>query len=455
MPTCSQCGSQLDAVGEACPACGLRSVVAERRAELKVDPHKLDEAPTHDQAPTPGDWGRADDAAGTTQPLAEVRQLRPAPDGEPTTGRSSSSEAGTDRSADVVYLHGAEHAQPGAPEPRAEGESSGAGNEEPAAPKAEPVAASPESHPEVERASVAVAPPAVVTPPAAEGPPPQDPDTAPDKPAEPLRTRERVPPPMLASDALRHELTPSEPHGLLSRVVAVLAALAGGAAVITLVGTGGIAPVLLGAFAALAVMGVAPMPYGVRATALSVIASGGLSATLWARAVRGGERDEALLAAVVVVCAAALFFRSWHRGSTLARALVAVGIILGMGWLSSRGDLSDLAGLGLAWQSWSPRVLQLTLAVLLLLSLLAFMDARTTGACSVWALGLLLWYGADAGLKWLAQLWPVTEALPQLSMMPAVMSLAYVTAPLLAAVLSVSMAQLFAAAHGVAPRPRS
>lgn len=440
MATCSQCGSELDAPAEPCPVCQREALAAERRAELKVDARQLDDAPASDAALTSGDWGRADDAAAAPQELAEVRQLRPVSDLD-ADGAPEGGESAPDRPADVVYLPGAERGD--VSREAAASQPSGVLPpvvEEPAAP--EPPPSAPASKPEVEAPA----------PPVTEGPPPQDPDTAPDE-AEPARSRERVAPPLLASDALRHELAPAEPHSLLSRVVAIVAALLGAGAVVTLVGTGGVAPALLGAFVGLAVMGVAPMPYGVRATALSVIASGGLSATLWARAVRGGERDEALLAAVVVVCAAALLFRSWHRGSSLARALVAVGIVLGMGWLSARGGLRDLDALGLAWQSWSPRVLQLVLAVLLLLSMLAFMDARTTGACSVWALSLLLWYVADVGLKWLAQLWPVGAARPDLSSMPPVMSLAYVTAPLLAAVLSVSMAQLFAAAQAVeAPR---
>lgn len=444
MAICSQCGSELETEGEACRACAA----TERRAELKMDARQLDDAPHLEASPTPGDWGRVDD--GRHQSLAEVRQLRPASTARP--GAPSVAEppgpVGHDADqadANVVYLHGRGSTKPG------DAREGWAAVEQPSGEPASVSAPAVTTTPSEVDAPLPTPSTPISSP---DGPPPQDPDTAPEELAEPVRSRQDVAPPLLASDALRRELAPAEPQALLIRLVALFAALGGAAIVFALLGTDDVAPALIGPFLALAVMGLAPMPYGVRATALSVIAGGGLSAALWARTIAGGERDEALLAAVVIVCSAALFFRSWHRGSGLARALVAIGIVLGMGWLSARGNLTDFAAVGTAWQSWAPRVLQLTLAVLLLLSLLAFMDARTTGGCAAWATALLLWYAVDVFVTWLTLLWPSTEARPELLLLTPVMSLSYLAAPLLAAVLSVSVAQLLAAAQGIqVPRP--
>lgn len=390
MVTCNHCGSELVIEAGRCTACGEETAVAERRETLRVEAARLDEVPREAGAPVPGGWGRSDDDA------AEVRHLRPTPD------TASVEQALTD----------AAHASldsPGGPasDPTAQAES-------------EPTAATSSG---VDSAGA------------------PDPDRVTPDPGTP-RPRAAAPaPPLLASELLQRELAPAQPREAFSRALATLAALAGAAAVASVVGVEGAGGGLLAAFVGLGTMALAPMPYGIRAAGLALIGSGGFTATLWARSA-DGARDEVLPAMLVILTAAALFFRAWHRGSALARILVGLGIALGVSWLAMGAGMAELSQVEVHWQSWGPQVLKLLLAVLLLLSLLAFMDARSTGGAEAWAAGLLLWYGADVAIKGFVRL--QSEAAPAL---PPTVGLAYLLAAPMAAVLAVSLAQLLSVAQ--------
>ena len=137
-------------------------------------------------------------------------------------------------------------------------------------------------------------------------------------------------------------------------------------------------------------LGFVPLPYAARASALAAVAGSGLAVVTWhAFAAQALDLDALVLRIGVLSLAMALFFRAWHRGSLLARALVALGIALCAGGLWMSGSLGALLALDGGVQSWLLPLSSLGLAVLLMLSLLAFMDSRTTGGCAAWASLLL------------------------------------------------------------------
>jgi hypothetical protein len=102
--------------------------------------------------------------------------------------------------------------------------------------------------------------------------------------------------------------------------------------------------------------------------------------------------------------------------------------------------------LDVAWQSWLPRVVLLPFALLLMLSLLVFMNARTTAGAAGWAALILLWYEQLAVVELLHAAWPKDAQTPDFSRLPLETILAWGATPIFTALLSLSLAQLIAAA---------
>lgn len=278
---------------------------------------------------------------------------------------------------------------------------------------------------------------------------------SPVEPVIPLEDRVRRPtpaigqasaprPPVLASEALRRDLTPATPAPRATRRVAVLVGILGAVQSISLAGAQGVAIPLAGAFAALAALGLVPMAYVSRAAALATVAGAGLGVASFAEVAETHRVEPLVLVAGVTTLAAGLLFRAWHRASWLSRALVALGIVVCAGFLTMSQTLQRLPIVDPSWQTWLPQVLQLVLVLLLLLSLLAFMDARSTGGCDAWAVGIVGWYVCFGAVEMLAVRYPATAS--QLATGPAgTVAALHVAAPLLTGMLALSLAQIWAA----------
>jgi hypothetical protein len=96
------------------------------------------------------------------------------------------------------------------------------------------------------------------------------------------------------------------------------------------------------------------------------------------------------------------------------------------------------------WQSWLPSVLRAPLGLLLMLSLLAFMDERSTGGCEIWATGALLWEGLNNGVQLLARYWPPDRDAPDWSLVSGGESVPMIASPLLTTLVAFGTAQLLA-----------
>jgi hypothetical protein len=250
---------------------------------------------------------------------------------------------------------------------------------------------------------------------------------------------------VLASEALRKELVPATPASRAGRIAIIAIGLVGLAAALLTGPALGLAIPLGGAFLALAALGILPMSYSTRAAATATLGASGLSVASWTELQQRGELKPLVLMTGVVILATALLFRSWHRASLLARALVALGIALCTTWVGMSATLHQLLILEGSWQHWLPPLLSMPLPVLLLLSLLAFMDSRSTGGAAVWACFLLGWYALFcwAGLIQLAWLpgGPIDR-----SGVPANVAISMLASPLFSIVVAQGVAQLLAAA---------
>lgn len=275
--------------------------------------------------------------------------------------------------------------------------------------------------------------------PAAEG---QVPSVTP--PSAPPRPQVR--PPVLASEALRRDLRPAAPGRKAMRVLAVVLGLAGAACLAPLIATDRTVVPVAGAFAALALLGLVPMPYPARAAAIATIGASALVVATWNRLEAAGAPESVVLDLGVSILAAGLVFRAWHRASIGARLLVAAGVAVCVGWMRLTHAFADLTILETAWQAWLPRVAPVPLALCLMLSLLAFMDAGSTGGSVTWAGALLAWYALHQWSGVLAAAWPAGEVAPLVSRIDPRVAVAGLASPLLAALLAVAIAQLLAVA---------
>ncbi|MDD9937425.1 MAG: hypothetical protein OXT09_27690 [Myxococcales bacterium] len=396
MATCSKCGSSRVEPDGTCRACQEARIEAAdvRQAELKIDPRRLDEAPEPDAMPEPGAWGRGSDAP----PERASGGVTPLPR---RASRRSPAPAATDRNAAL---------------------------------KLEPE----DDNGTTERASIEDA--EVVPLHAAQS---EGADTATAERPTPPTPR---PPPVLASVALRRDLAPAAPAPATLRVSAALLGLIGMLACVAISGVDGLGLVLAGAFAAIAVVGLSPMSYPSRAAAVVTLTGGALTLVTWQSMERLQTIEPIVLLVGVLVLSSALLFRAWHRASLLARAMTLLGMASCMGWLWMARSLATLTILDTQWQAWLPPVLQVPLALILMLSLLAFMDSRSTGGCGMWASLLLLWYVTLQWSQLLALYWPRgTPAFDITAVAPELAS-AQLAQPLLASLLAVGLAQLLAVA---------
>jgi hypothetical protein len=165
----------------------------------------------------------------------------------------------------------------------------------------------------------------------------------------------------------------------------------------------------------------------------------------WTDTVSAGSGSRLMLTVAVILLAAGLLFRSWHRASPVARCIVGAGIALASLHMWLGGELDQLTLTDIAWQSWLPRIVGLSFGALLLLSLLAFMDARSTAGAAVWASLVLLWQVAHAGASILQAAWPRSSQTLDFSRIPTKTMLAWTSTPLLSALLAIAIAQLLAA----------
>jgi len=251
---------------------------------------------------------------------------------------------------------------------------------------------------------------------------------------------------VLASQALRKDLAPATPAGPQVRKVTGVVSIAGVSAAMALCGPSGFGLPIGGAFLALGLLGLVRMPYQARAAALATVAGSGLAIVTWSRLGSATDFERLVLLIGVLLLSMALLFRSWHRASLLARALVALGASVCAGWLAMSDGLQKLLILEAGWQRWLPSVLPLPLAIVLLLSLLAFMDSRATGGCVAWAALLLGWYALHAWIELVPLLWPEQGRGFASIAVDGNLALTILSGPLLVIVLAAALAQLLSVA---------
>lgn len=397
MAKCTECGSARVDPDGSCLDCrdDARSEAADaRQAELKIDPRRLDEeAPEPDaMLEEPGAWGRGSDA-----PPARVTPLSPR-SRRPTTDRNAALQL----------------------EPSPEGA----------------------EEPDEAQGNAEVVP--------LREPPAEDDEAAGDVGEEEARAEKPTPvghrPPVLASEALRKDLAPVAPAPGAMRGAAVSLGLLGVLGCVALSGLGGLGAVMAGAFAAITVVGLSPVGYASRATAVLTLGGGALTLGIWSVVQLTNVIEPFVLLGSVTVLSTALIFRAWHRASLFARALTLLGVAGCMAWLWMVRSLGALTILDTHWQAWLPPIMQIPLALLLMLSLLAFMDSRSTGACGAWASLLLLWYTAFEWIALLVLYWPVGAPDFDVTRVDPQLASAHFAQPLLAALLSVALAQSLAIA---------
>ena len=252
-------------------------------------------------------------------------------------------------------------------------------------------------------------------------------------------------PPVLASEALLRDIAPSRPARNALRVWCPLLGVLGATNAWLLTRGEGLGWPLAGAFCALALLGLPPMPYSGRASAVSTVSATALALLFWSDGPSEGGASRVMLTVAVNLLATGLLFRSWHRASVVARIIVGAGIALSSLHLWLSGEFHELTLSDITWQSWLPRIVVLVFCILLLLSLLAFMDARSTGGASVWAAFVLVWQGLHSVVTIVHAGWPKDAEAFDLARVPTDTLLAWTSTPLLSGLLAIGLAQLLAA----------
>jgi hypothetical protein len=241
-------------------------------------------------------------------------------------------------------------------------------------------------------------------------------------------------PPFLASESLREDLSPLWP-GKQELIYTLQLAGALGALASVLVAfdqpVGWLCALICAAMAGLSRL---ELDYRKRALFVVGLAGTALAATCAGRVALGAGGDDPLLVLACSLLPATLLFRSWYRGARVARALVAVTLVLAFAWAGLTSHRGLLA-LGFTWQSWLPALAWSLFCLLCLLSLLAFMGDETTGGCHIWAFGISLWFGLFSCLRWAME----REDSPALSGSAAALGL---TEAALASALAIALAQL-------------
>ncbi len=250
------------------------------------------------------------------------------------------------------------------------------------------------------------------------------------------QVRPAVRPPFLASESLREDLSPLWPG---KRTSAYTLQLAGGLGILACIAAGYDQPLGWGCAlicAGLAALSRIDLTYEKRASLVAAVAGAALAAVCAGRVLMGASSDDPLLVAACSLLPAALLFRSWYRAARVARALVAVALLLGFAWIALTSHRGLLA-LGFAWTSWLPALAWSLFCLLCLLSLLAFMGDETTGGCHIWACGISVWFGLFACLRWAIE----RDSTPDLSAAAAPLGMAEAA---LAAALAIALAQFAA-----------
>lgn len=241
-------------------------------------------------------------------------------------------------------------------------------------------------------------------------------------------------PPFLASESLREDLSPLWP-GKQEILYTMQLAGALGALASVLVAfdqpVGWLCALICAAIAGLSRL---ELDYRKRALFVAGIAGTALVAACAGRVALGAGGDDPLLVVACSFLPAALLFRSWYRSARVARAVVAVTLVLAFAWAGLTSHRGLLA-LGFTWQSWLPALAWSLFCLLCLLSLLAFMGDETTGGCHIWAFGISLWFGLFSCLRWAME----REDSPELSESAAALGL---TEAALASALAIALAQL-------------
>jgi hypothetical protein len=419
---CPACGAISAPEAERCEACDarLRPRLRGAAAGVRIDHDRLEAIADLDIGGGEARWGPANGSGSATQSAPE----------QPSAGAPTPTRRASDR-------------PPALPEPAAgvQAREAAASAQQAPAPTAYPASAvDPDFRAPLDAEVVVFAPGAAPEAAAA---------------ARPAREpRPAVRPPVLASEALLRDLTPAEPAPLVLRVWSIVGGILGLGAVTLATGQQGIGVPLSVLLLALVVLGLAMMPYAARATAVLAVSGSGLALVLWTEELAHAVEPATLLLSIAVtLLATGLFLRSWHRASLLARTLVVLGIMAGAAHLALNDAVRSLTMLDTQWQSWAPRVFVVVLCLLLVLALLAFMDARSTGACSVWAGAVLLFHSASSTLDLLRASWPNGTHTPDLARIPPDLVLAWIVGPLFNAAFAIAIAQMLAMALARANLP--
>lgn len=214
-------------------------------------------------------------------------------------------------------------------------------------------------------------------------------------------------PPVLASVILRKDMIPSEPGRRIFKRIVVGAGTVSGIASFAL-GGASIPSVLVSLTCfALAVLGVVNMTYRTRALVVGGIATSGMIATTVAAIT--WNVPWALVGVTGAICwlSASLLFRAFHRGSKRSRLFVGIGIAACTIWLMIGGVHTRFLSFTTEWQVMFPTLLAGGLAMLTILSLLAYMGSGSTGGSQIWGLFLVLWFAAYSIFTVALRVWPI------------------------------------------------
>lgn len=264
-------------------------------------------------------------------------------------------------------------------------------------------------------------------------------------------------PPVLASESLEEDLRPTEPGRIALRRTG---AAIGAVAAIAMVAIGGLDAWSLSiALAAAVVSGLcfAPLRYAMRATSVLAVSVVGLAVASYAR-IRAGLGAETLVLSIgMFVMAGGLFFRSWYRASKRARATVAAGVAILALWVVLAGGFGELTHLDPGWHSWAPAGLRVAIGLVLLLSLLAFMDQGSTGGATVWAVSALVLYATYTLVRVAAVTWQAHRSF-EIGMLFAgdtgVLTAATIGSAALVAIASMAVAHVLAVTAGATTEQR-
>ncbi len=219
-------------------------------------------------------------------------------------------------------------------------------------------------------------------------------------------TAEVARPPVLASESLREDIAPTEPGRRTLRIAGTVLGLLGAATTFLVGGKNPGVMLLVACLALDALLCAVPMRYAVRATGVFAVTALGLAAATFVRLAYGTPATSGLLALGAMVLAGGLFFRAVYRASKRARATVALGIALLVTWIVMAGGFSQLTHLDPGWQTWAPAAMRVGWGLLLVLSLLAFMEQGSTGGAQVWAMSVVVWHALYVALELSVALWP-------------------------------------------------